>query len=218
MYVVLFYFEDQISSRCFHKSFKEVSFVFKTNSLVWHDEKLTSGFILNPTGFTLIGLLNYLIRINCQNSNRFASHVLLCNDYNDIMMGAIASQITSLTIVYSTVYSKKTSKLRVTGMAFVRGIHRRPVNSQHKWQVTRKMFPFDDVIMWRLLLWWYIIYLCKALVAIQFMDPSWLFRLDSHSFSKCHHQMEHFPRYWPFVRGIHRSPVVSLTKASDAEL
>ena len=32
-------------------------------------------------------------------------------------------------------------------MAFVRGIHRRPVNSPHKLPVTRKMFPFDDVIM-----------------------------------------------------------------------
>ena len=40
--------------------------------------------------------------------------------------------------------SKKTSKLRVT---FVRGIHRRPANSPHKWPVTRKMFPFDYVIM-----------------------------------------------------------------------
>ena len=40
--------------------------------------------------------------------------------------------------------SKKTSKLRVTGL----GIHRGPVNSPHKWPVTRKMFPFDDVIMY----------------------------------------------------------------------
>ena len=40
--------------------------------------------------------------------------------------------------------SKKTSKLRVTGLC---GIHRGPVNSPHKWPVTRKMFPFDDVIM-----------------------------------------------------------------------
>ena len=29
---------------------------------------------------------------------------------------------------------------------------------------------------------------------------------------------KHFPRYWPFVRGIHRSTVNSRTKASDAEL
>ena len=32
-------------------------------------------------------------------------------------------------------------------LVFVRGIHRWPVNSPHKWPVTRKMFPFDDVIM-----------------------------------------------------------------------
>ena len=40
--------------------------------------------------------------------------------YGDVMMSAMASQITSLTIVYSTFYSrrrsKKTSKLRVTGL------------------------------------------------------------------------------------------------------
>ena len=61
-----------------------------------------------------------------------------------------ASQITSITIVYSTVYSrrrsKKASKLRAS-LAFVWGIHWSPVNSPHKGQVTRKMFPFDDVIM-----------------------------------------------------------------------
>ena len=40
--------------------------------------------------------------------------------YNDVIMSAMASQITSLAIVYSTVYSrhrsKQTSKLRVTGL------------------------------------------------------------------------------------------------------
>ena len=41
--------------------------------------------------------------------------------------------------------SKKTSKLRVTG--FCAGIHRWPVNSPHKWPITRIMFPGDDVIM-----------------------------------------------------------------------
>ena len=41
--------------------------------------------------------------------------------------------------------SKKISKLRVTGLCA--GIHRRPVNSPHKWPVTRKMFPLDDVIV-----------------------------------------------------------------------
>ena len=64
-------------------------------------------------------------------------------------MGAIASQITSLTIVYSIVYSDADQRKHQSSasLAFVRGIHRGPVNSPHKWPVTRKMFPFDDVIM-----------------------------------------------------------------------
>ena len=64
-------------------------------------------------------------------------------------MGAIASQITSLAIIYSTVYSSADPRKHQSSasLAFVRGIHRRPVNSPHKWPVTRKMTPFDDVIM-----------------------------------------------------------------------
>ena len=64
-------------------------------------------------------------------------------------MGTMASQITSLIIVYSTVYSDADQRKYQSSvsLAFVRGIYRKPVNSQHKWQVTRKMFPFDDVIM-----------------------------------------------------------------------
>ena len=60
-------------------------------------------------------------------------------------MGAMASQITSLTIVYSTVYLGVDQSFTLLG--FAQGIHRRPVNSPHKWPVTRKMFPFDDFIM-----------------------------------------------------------------------
>ena len=65
-------------------------------------------------------------------------------------MTTIASQITSLTIVYSTVYSDADQRKHQSSasLAFVRGIHRGPVNSPHKWPVTRKMFPFDDVIMY----------------------------------------------------------------------
>ena len=69
--------------------------------------------------------------------------------YNDVIMGTITSQITSLTIVYSTVYSDADQRKRQSSasLAFVWGIHRGPVNSPHKCPVTRKMFPFDDVIM-----------------------------------------------------------------------
>ena len=51
--------------------------------------------------------------------------------------------------LYSTVYSGADQrKLQSSAsLAFVRGIHRWPVNSPHKRPVTRKMFPFDDVIM-----------------------------------------------------------------------
>ena len=64
-------------------------------------------------------------------------------------MGAMASQITSITIVYSTVYSGADQRKHQSSasLAFVPGIHRWPVNSPHKGPVTRKMFPFDDVIM-----------------------------------------------------------------------
>ena len=55
--------------------------------------------------------------------------VFLCHNYNDVIMGTMASQITSLTIVCSVVHSMW------------------PENFPHKWPVTRKMFPFDDVIM-----------------------------------------------------------------------
>ena len=69
--------------------------------------------------------------------------------YGYVIMGGIASQITSLTIVYSTVYSGADQRKHQSSasLAFVWGIHRGPVNSPHKWLVTRKMFPFDDVIM-----------------------------------------------------------------------
>ena len=64
-------------------------------------------------------------------------------------MGAIASQITSLTIVYPTVYSDADQRKHQSSasLAFVRGVHRGPVNSPHESPVTRKMFPSDDVIM-----------------------------------------------------------------------
>ena len=67
--------------------------------------------------------------------------------YNDIIMGAMASQINSLTIVYLTLHSDQRKHQSSTSLAFVRGIHRSPVNSPHKESVTRKMFPFDDLIM-----------------------------------------------------------------------
>ena len=69
-------------------------------------------------------------------------------------MTMLASQITSLAVVYSIVYSGVNQRKHQSSasLALVREIHRRPVNFPHKWPVTRKMFPFDDAIMAWLLL------------------------------------------------------------------
>ena len=65
------------------------------------------------------------------------------------LMSAMASRFTNLVIVYSSVYSGADQRKHQSSasLAFVRGIHWWPVNSPHKGPVTRKMFPFDDVIM-----------------------------------------------------------------------
>ena len=70
--------------------------------------------------------------------------------YDDVIMTMLASQITSLTVVYSIVYSgvDQSKHQSSASLAFVQEIHRGPVNFPHKWPVTRKMFSFDDVIMW----------------------------------------------------------------------
>ena len=64
-------------------------------------------------------------------------------------MSAMASPVTSLPIVYSTVYSGADQRKHQSSasLAFVRGIHRWSVNSPHKGPVTRKISQFDDVIM-----------------------------------------------------------------------
>ena len=61
----------------------------------------------------------------------------------------MASQITTLMSVYSTVYSGADQRKHQSSasLAFVKGIHRWPVTSPHKGPVTRKLFSFDDVIM-----------------------------------------------------------------------
>ena len=61
--------------------------------------------------------------------------------------------------------SKITSKLR----DFVRGIHRWPVDTQHKGSLTRKMFPFDDVIM----LWSFTVYGSNAAKTLVKFGSDW---------------------------------------------
>ena len=69
--------------------------------------------------------------------------------YSDVIMTTMAFQITSLAVVYSIVYSSAYQRKHQNSasLAFVRGIHRWPVNSPHKGPVTRKKLPFDVVVM-----------------------------------------------------------------------
>ena len=66
----------------------------------------------------------------------------MCKHYNDVIMSAMTFQITSLTSVYSTLYSGADLRTHQSSasLAFVGGIHRWPVNSPHKGSVTRKYF------------------------------------------------------------------------------
>ena len=69
--------------------------------------------------------------------------------YSDVIMDAMASQFTSLVIVHMIVYSGADQRKHQTSapLAFVWGSHRWPVNFPHKWPVTWKTFPFDDVFI-----------------------------------------------------------------------
>ena len=100
----------------------------------------------------IIAISEHLIWIEFMNTsykiNLRWKPYLTCH-YNDVIMGAMASQITSLAIVCSNVYSGADQRKHQSSasLAFVGGNHRGPMNSRHKWPVTRKMFPFDDVII-----------------------------------------------------------------------
>ena len=81
--------------------------------------------------------------VKCIISYRIATRKFC--DYSDVIMGAMAPQNISLTMVYSNVYSGAYHRKHQSSasLAFVRGSHQWPVNSPHKWPVTRKMLPFD---------------------------------------------------------------------------
>ena len=118
-------FETNAGNVVHHRSIKPLH-----NFLKAPRRKLKTGHLTNGTCVILFIILFFL-------------------HYDDVIMTMLASQITSLTVVYSIVYSDVNQRKHQSSasLAFVREIHRGPVNFPHKWPVTRKMFPFDDVIM-----------------------------------------------------------------------
>ena len=69
--------------------------------------------------------------------------------YSDLIMNVMASQITGISIVCSTVCSDTDQRIYQSSVSrtFVRWIHWWPVDFPHKGPVMCKMFPFDDDIM-----------------------------------------------------------------------
>ena len=152
-------------------------------------------------------------------------------------------------------FRRRSKKYRSSAsLAFVRGIQRWPMNSLHKWPVTRKMFPFDNVIVCRLYcvkeMWHWGIYnlrnnpnilpeklsvgyaLPPRSLVINITDmncspavlgiakqigrqpPLWPVCYGSAAVTNnvLHDDVmiwKRFPHHWPFVRGIHQSPVDS---------
>ena len=92
-------------------------------------------YINNTIMFTISKVCVYSFPVQC-----------LCvkstKHYSDVIMSAMASQITGVSIVYSTVCSGADKKKYQSSasLVFVRGIHRSPVNSPHKGPVTRAYF------------------------------------------------------------------------------
>ena len=76
------------------------------------------------------------LKYNCVCELIVSSGNGLVSHYSDVIMGTIASQITSLTIVYSDADQRK-HQSSASGLCA----------GNYKWPVTRKMFSFDDVIM-----------------------------------------------------------------------
>ena len=126
-------------------------------SRIWHFEKaMAIRYPEFPRLLILISLTACMnqtesIRRHYREAVEFNKKVLTRESphYSDLIMSTMASQVTRLTIVYTTVYlgTDQRKYQSSASLAFVRGIHRWPVHSPHKGPVTRKMFSFDDVIM-----------------------------------------------------------------------
>ena len=107
------------------------------------------------------GLILEMCMLYCCYGNIFRHHQPLENGsgmplvpqyvfshYSDVIMGTMMSQISSLAIVFSTVYSGADQRKHQSSasLAFVRGIHRWPEFPTQR-ASNAEMFPFDDVTM-----------------------------------------------------------------------
>ena len=108
---------------------------FYNNDITWMSRRLNSQ--------TAWRLAQHLIQTRNKYNNKTSRH------YSDVIMRAMASQITSLTIDYSTNNSNadQTKHQGSASLAFVKEIRQWPVTSPYKGPVTRNICPFHEVII-----------------------------------------------------------------------
>ena len=179
-------------------------------------------------------------------ANEYTWHSSFATHYSDVIMGAMAYQITSLVIVYSTVYSGADQRKHQSSasLAFVSGIHRWPVNSPWLMSCFKESLIVSKGIanqllnIKRVLVLWGYRYECT------YMNTNPCNSIQENTFEKVVYKFvsysvqasmreplaslvgsshddvikwKHFPRYWPFVQGIRRSPVNSPHKGHYRE-
>ena len=94
-----------------------------------------------------------LVAVNRRERGTNLQHMRLClttghgKHYIDVIMSAMASQITGVSIGCTAVCSGLDHRNHQSSalLAFVRGIHRRHMDSSLKGPVTLQMFPFDEI-------------------------------------------------------------------------
>ena len=107
----------------------------------WHRFRMTSSDkVYRKTAASVNNVIKWWCTICAKEMN---------NNYSNVIMSAIAYQITGVLIVCSTIYSGIDQGIHPNSASldFVRGTHGSPVDSPHKGPVMRKMFQFDDVIL-----------------------------------------------------------------------
>ena len=114
----------------------------KSNNFLWN----WCGIMIGP------GSVLWMLMVWCSSTGASSATRLVITSsdhYSDVIMSAIASQTTGVSIVDSTVCLGVDQRKHQSSasLAFVRGIHQWPLDSPQKGPVARKMLPFDDVTM-----------------------------------------------------------------------
>ena len=144
---------------------------------------------------------------------RRSVHIRPRSHYSDVIMSAMEAQIASVSIVCWPVGSGTDQRKNqsVASLAFVRRIHRWPMNSPHKRPVTRKMFSFNDVIM---------LFLSSGQLCNAFTPQLFLNYLPFKSGEKVYwsYQFSFIRHLWgPFFMYIHTWFTLSISNACDTK-